>query len=91
MEKAVATIRTGFGNAILPQDCNSAIEYLAKLLQENHWTLATAESCTGGGIATRCTDLPGSSDWFLGGFVTYANAWKEQVLGVLNLIESIRG
>lgn len=82
LEKAVATIRQGFGTAALPEDCNSAIEYLAKLLREKGWTLATAESCTGGGIATRCTDLPGSSDWFLGGFVTYANSWKEQLLGV---------
>ena len=45
-------------------------------------TLATAESCTGGGIAKALTELPGSSAVFLGGAVTYTNALKESLLGV---------
>ncbi|RUO38248.1 damage-inducible protein CinA [Aliidiomarina shirensis] len=44
--------------------------------------LATAESCTGGGIAATCTDLPGSSAWFEGGVVSYSNAMKSNLLGV---------
>ncbi|MDQ1342506.1 MAG: nicotinamide-nucleotide amidase [Pseudomonadota bacterium] len=44
--------------------------------------LVTAESCTGGWIAKVCTDLPGSSGWFLGGAVVYDNALKATVLGV---------
>lgn len=44
--------------------------------------LATAESCTGGMIASACTDLPGSSVWFERGFVTYSNAAKTELLGV---------
>ena len=44
--------------------------------------LVTAESCTGGWIAKVCTDLPGSSRWFLGGAVVYDNALKTAVLGV---------
>jgi nicotinamide-nucleotide amidase len=44
--------------------------------------LVTAESCTGGWIAKVCTDLPGSSGWFLGGAVVYDNALKAAVLGV---------
>lgn len=44
--------------------------------------LATAESCTGGMIAARCTDLAGSSQWFERGFVTYSNAAKTELLGV---------
>lgn len=44
--------------------------------------LVTAESCTGGWIAKVCTDLPGSSRWFLGGAVAYDNALKARVLGV---------
>ena len=44
--------------------------------------LVTAESCTGGWIAKVCTDLPGSSRWFLGGAVVYDNALKARVLGV---------
>ena len=45
--------------------------------------LSTAESCTGGGIAAAITDVPGSSEWFSGGFVTYANEWKMRQLGVM--------
>ena len=44
--------------------------------------IATAESCTGGLIAGRITDVPGSSDIFDRGFVTYSNAAKQQMLGV---------
>ena len=44
--------------------------------------LVTAESCTGGWIAKACTDLPGSSGWFRGGIVAYANEAKTRALGV---------
>lgn len=44
--------------------------------------LVTAESCTGGWIAKCCTDVPGSSGWFHGGFVTYSDAAKVRDLGV---------
>jgi nicotinamide-nucleotide amidase len=55
---------------------------LADLLQNRGWTMATAESCTGGLIAGACTDLSGSSNWFERGFVTYSNAAKTELLGV---------
>lgn len=45
-------------------------------------TITTAESCTGGMLAAALTDLPGSSASFLGGFVTYSNALKRDLLGV---------
>jgi nicotinamide-nucleotide amidase len=57
------------------------IEELALLMVERKLTLSTVESCTGGGIATACTNLAGSSEWFLGGVVTYSNAMKAK-LGV---------
>ncbi len=44
--------------------------------------LVTAESCTGGWIAKVCTDLPGSSEWFECGLVTYSNQAKSDLLGV---------
>jgi len=44
--------------------------------------LVVAESCTGGWVAKACTDLPGSSQWFLGGVVTYSDALKVGLLGV---------
>jgi len=46
------------------------------------WRLATAESCTGGGIAAALTDVAGSSQWFERGFVTYSNEAKQEMLGV---------
>lgn len=55
---------------------------LAQLLEQRGWMLATAESCTGGMIAAKCTDLAGSSNWFERGFVTYSNASKSELLGV---------
>jgi nicotinamide-nucleotide amidase len=44
--------------------------------------LVTAESCTGGWVAKACTDLPGSSNWFLGGVVAYDNSLKTGLLGI---------
>ena len=49
---------------------------LAALMLANDYQLATAESCTGGGIAQLMTSLPGSSQWFERGFVTYSNDSK---------------
>ena len=57
-------------------------EQLASTLLARGWMMATAESCTGGMIAARCTDLSGSSQWFERGFVTYSNAAKSELLGV---------
>lgn len=55
---------------------------LADLFVKRQWQLATAESCTGGLIASLCTELPGSSAWLERGFVTYSNAAKAEMLGV---------
>ncbi len=55
---------------------------LSQLLQERGLKLATAESCTGGLIADRITNVPGSSEYFLGGIVAYAYEAKVTLLGV---------
>ena len=55
---------------------------LGEALIEKGWMLACAESCTGGGIAAAVTDIPGSSQWFDRGFVTYTNLAKQEMLGV---------
>ena len=55
---------------------------LQQILQRRHLTISVAESCTGGLVAAALTDLPGSSEYFLGGLVTYANEAKIDVLGV---------
>ena len=63
-------------------------EYLALAIEAGQALLAaglravTAESCTGGGLAAALTDVPGSSQWFERGYVTYSNAAKIQELGV---------
>ena len=56
---------------------------LGQALRARGWRLAAAESCTGGLIAASCTMVAGSSDWFERGFVSYSNAAKTELLGVL--------
>lgn len=60
----------------------SRAEQLGMRLRERELTLSTAESCTGGALASAITDVAGSSDYYLGGVVSYANRAKEQLLGV---------
>jgi nicotinamide-nucleotide amidase len=55
---------------------------LGDRLHARGWTLATAESCTGGWVAQLLTALPGCSQWFERGFITYSNAAKQEMLGV---------
>ncbi len=55
---------------------------IAELLMKKHLKITTAESCTGGWLAKRFTDIPGSSVWFERGFVTYSNEAKNELLGV---------
>ncbi|HBV98829.1 MAG: competence protein ComA [Peptococcaceae bacterium BICA1-7] len=57
-------------------------EEVGRLLEERGLSLGLAESCTGGMIAARITDVPGSSAYFAGGVVAYDNSIKEVVLGV---------
>ena len=59
------------------------VKQLAAVMRPRGWSMATAESCTGGLIAAACTALAGSSDWFERGVVTYSNAAKTELLGVL--------
>ena len=55
---------------------------IGDLLRKKGWTLAIAESCTGGLICDRITDIPGSSEYFMGGMVNYSNESKAKHLGV---------
>ena len=58
------------------------VRRVARCLRERAERIATAESCTGGLLAKCLTDLPGSSDYFDRGWVTYSNAAKQELLGV---------
>jgi nicotinamide-nucleotide amidase len=61
---------------------------IGNLLREKSWTLSIAESCTGGLICDRITNISGSSDYFMGGMVTYSNESKVEHLGIpLNFIK----
>jgi len=64
------------GRYIFSRDERSTAELVVDLLRDRGLTLATAESCTGGLVATRVTDVPGSSDVFLGSIVAYADDVK---------------
>jgi nicotinamide-nucleotide amidase len=68
----------------IPGDAELArlVEALAQVLCGRGWTLATAESCTGGWIAKCCTDRAGSSTWFESGVVSYSDRAKRDLLGV---------
>jgi PncC family amidohydrolase len=62
---------------------NDPIEVqVGRALKERHWTLAVAESCTGGLVGHKITEVPGSSDYFIGGIITYTYEAKEKFLGV---------
>jgi len=75
-------LTTELGDAVLPEGCDSLPQAVGALLLSRGWTMATAESCTGGGIAAAITDVSGSSAYFPGSAVTYSNEWKHQLLGV---------
>ena len=55
---------------------------IGDLLRQKGWTLSITESCTGGLICDRITDVSGSSDYFMGGMVTYSNESKAKHLGI---------
>lgn len=55
---------------------------LGDALRTRGWMVATAESCTGGWVGQLLTAIPGSSAWYERGFITYANAAKQEMLGV---------
>jgi len=77
-----ARISAILGNAIFGRDDESLEKVVVEKLIERRLTLATAESCTGGLIGNRITDISGSSKTYLVGFVTYSNQAKKEILGV---------
>jgi nicotinamide-nucleotide amidase len=82
LRAAEAIVQTILGANIYGFDDEEIEEVIVRLLTKHKKTLALAESCTGGGIANRVTNVPGASAVFLGGVVSYANSAKEQFLGV---------
>jgi nicotinamide-nucleotide amidase len=78
----VERLKAELGDVIYGIDAESLEQVVLERLKEGSMKLCTAESCTGGMIAKRMTDLKGSSEVFLGGAVTYSEESKIKVLGV---------
>jgi len=77
-----AVIRRELGISIFSDNDEALEEVVVRLLKQRKETLATGESCTGGLIANRITNVPGASEVFLAGYITYANSAKSDVLNV---------
>jgi len=82
IQAADAIIRGELGLSIFSDNDEALEEVVVRLLKQRKQTLATAESCTGGLIANRITNVPGASEVFLAGYVTYANSAKSDILNV---------
>ena len=77
-----AQIREKLGENILSEDDQTMEQVVGYLLSKHHSMLAIAESCTGGLISDRITNVPGSSDYFRGAVIAYSNEIKIDMLGV---------
>lgn len=82
VETGAAVVRQSMGDYIVSEDRRIIEEEVVALLKERGERVATAESCSGGMIANRITDVSGASDVFGHGFITYANEAKQAALGV---------
>jgi len=82
IEPVEQEIRRRLGNLIFGADDDSLASVVGGLLREQRATLAVAESCTGGLLAKELTDIPGSSDYFSAGWITYCNDAKTSFLNV---------
>jgi nicotinamide-nucleotide amidase len=82
ISEVVEAIRAELGELVYGEEDESMEAVVGRLLGERGKTVATAESCTGGLISQKLTEVPGSSAYVLGGVVAYANSAKHDLLGV---------
>jgi nicotinamide-nucleotide amidase len=80
-----AQVRERLGSSIFGRDDETIEVVLFRLLEERGWRIGTAESMTGGMVAARLTDLPGSSRYYVGGVVAYESRLKQSLLGVVDV------
>jgi len=81
-EKLTNELAAALGKAVFAMNGETMEEIIGTRLRERGETLSVAESCTGGLIGSRLTDVPGASEYFIEGAVTYSNASKIRALGV---------
>lgn len=77
-----AAVRERLGRDVFGTDDETLAEVVGRMLARRGRTVATAESCTGGLVGGAITEIPGSSGWYRGGFVAYANELKTRLVGV---------
>ncbi|MBT7303822.1 MAG: CinA family nicotinamide mononucleotide deamidase-related protein [Victivallales bacterium] len=82
LARVTQRVRRALAPYALPADAATLAAAVGQLLRAQGLTLATAESCTGGGVAAILTDVPGCSDYFEGAVVSYSNRWKRDFLDV---------
>lgn len=82
LDEVEPLVLTLLGDCLLSKTGESMEESVVSMLKMRGATVATAESCTGGALANRLTNVPGASAVFLEGFVTYSNQSKTELLGV---------
>ena len=75
-------VKKRLGSLIYSTDGRTMEEVVGELLRESSMTISIAESCTGGLVCSRITNVPGSSDYFLGGVVSYSMGSKINILGI---------
>ena len=91
LDAAVAELRTALGDAVYSVDGRPLEAVVGELLRARRATIAVAESCTGGLLASRLTDVPGSSDYVERGAVCYSNRAKTEWLGVTEALLARHG
>ena len=82
LKPIIAHVKEKLGEVVYGMDVECIEEAVIQLLREKRLRFSAAESCTGGDIARRFTDIPGASECFLGGVVTYTNEAKAKLLGI---------
>ena len=82
LRPVMAEVQEKLGEVVYGVDVDCIEQSVLKLLREKNMTFSAAESCTGGDVAKRFTDMPGASSFFLGGVVTYTNGAKAKLLGI---------
>jgi len=91
LERATSGIVAVLGDDVFSTDGRSLEHVVGDLLRERGWRIATAESCTGGLVASRLTDVAGSSDYVERGVVAYSNRAKTELLGVAETLIETHG
>jgi nicotinamide-nucleotide amidase len=82
LAEVAAPIERLLGDRVYSRNGDPLEVVVGRLLRDRRATVSVAESCTGGMLGERFTSIPGSSDYFVGGFITYSNAMKVELLGV---------